>query len=288
LEREPATSRILWLENDARASRSQLEAVLAEVTFPWVWLDPARDPLPGPGVVGVVAIPENLGYAGGNNVGLRFLSRHGVPWSWVINNDTLLLEGDSSNLVAAARARPEVGLWGTAITSDLYPPYFGGVIRSYDFRPRRCEAIAELEQHPNAFVSGCSLFLSTKLAAELNFIPEEYFLYFEDPAFSLEIKRRGLSLSGLNSVRLWHHESLSTGMRSHLMTFYNCRNRWIFVARYFPQSLWKQKLRRWLRFQGLFFRGRFWQIRLEWLGYQDFLAGSSGRTLREFSRSNKV
>ena len=288
LEREPATSRILWLENDAQASLPQLEAVLAEAPFPWVWLDPTQDPLPGPGVVGVVAIPENLGYAGGNNLGLRFLSHHSVPWSWVLNNDTLLLHGNSSCLVDAALARPEVGLWGTAITSDLYRPYFGGVISAKDYRPHRCEDLAELERHPRAFVSGCSLFLSSALATELGFIPDDYFLYFEDPAFSMEVKQHGLGLSGLDTVRIWHHESLSSGMRSPLMTFYNCRNRWIFIARYFPQALTRQRLRRWLRFQALFFRGKFWQMRLEWLGYRDFCQGAAGRTTRVFSRSSRA
>jgi GT2 family glycosyltransferase len=288
LEREPLSSRILWLENDALVTQKGLEVVLASAPFPWVWVDPSRDPLPGPGIVGVIAIPENLGYAGGNNIGLRFLHQHGVPWSWVINNDTLVTEGDSRLLLEAAEARPEVGVWGAAIMSDVYEPYYGGVIRSRDFRPRRCEDLAELEQHPMAYVSGCSLFMKSELVASVDFIPEDYFLYFEDPAFSLEIKKRGLRISGVDSVKLWHHESLSTGKRSHQMMFYNCRNRWFFIERYYPEALSWQKMRRWYRLQSLLFRGNFRHMKIEWLGYQDYCKRVTGQTTRDFSRSTRV
>lgn len=288
LAKEPATTRILWLENDAAATRKELEAALAGAAFPWVWVDPDRDPLPGPGVVGVVPIPENLGYAGGNNVGLRFFRRHGVPWLWVVNNDTLLTEGHSGLFLEAAAARPEVGVWGAAITSDLYEPYYGGVIRDRDFRPRRCERLDELEHHPMAYVSGCSLFLAADLAEAVGYIPDDYFLYFEDPAFSLEIKARGHRISALDSVKLWHHESLSTGKRSHLMMFYNCRNRWYFIQRYRPEAMRRQVIRRWYRLQSLLFRLHFRHIRIEWLGYVDFRRGVTGRTTRDFSRSRRV
>jgi GT2 family glycosyltransferase len=239
-------------------------------------------------VVGVVAIPENLGYAGGNNVGLRFYRKQDVPWVWVVNNDTLLTEGFSGLFLEAAAARPEVGVWGAAITSDLYEPYYGGVIRERDFRPRRCDQLDELEHHPTAYVSGCSLFMRTELAEAVGYIPDDYFLYYEDPAFSLELKKRGWAISALDSVKLWHHESLSTGKRSHLMMFYNCRNRWFFIQRYFPEALPRQALRRWYRLQGLFFRGLFRYIRIEWLGYRDFRNGVAGRTTRDFSRSRRV
>jgi GT2 family glycosyltransferase len=288
LAQEPASTRILWLENEAATSRRELEATLAQAPFPWAWVDPEVDPLPGPGVVGVVPIPENLGYAGGNNVGLRFFHRHGLPYAWVINNDTLLTEGNSRLLVAAAEARPEVGVWGAAITSDIYEPYYGGVIRDRDFRPRRCERLDELEHHPMAYVSGCSLFMRTALAASVGYIPDDYFLYFEDPAFSLDIKRRGLGISALDTVKLWHHESLSAGMRSHLKVFYNCRNRWHFIHRYFPEAMPRQRLRRWYRIQSLFFRGQFRQIRLEYLAYLDYRLGRTGRTTRDFFRSKHV
>ncbi|MBS1767806.1 MAG: glycosyltransferase family 2 protein [Acidobacteria bacterium] len=285
LAKEPPTTRILWIENDAEASKETLERALASAPFAWIDLSPGNA-LPEAGVVGVLRNAENLGYAGGNNAGLKLLHANGVPYAWVINNDTKLMQGSSADLVAAAQSRPEVGAWGTAIVTDMFAPYFGGVIRLNDYKPRRCEEVDELERDPMAFVSGCSLFLRTETAARTGFIPEDYFLYYEDPAFSFEVRKLGLGLSALETVRIWHHESLSTGDRSDLKAYYNARNRWTFIQRYFPGALHLQARRRWYRVQSLLFRGRLGHARMEWLAYRAFRRGEAGRNPAIRARRN--
>ena len=279
LQREPPTTRVLWLENDADANPSGLDRILAEAPFPWVEVPP-DGPLPGSGVVGIIRIHGNLGYARGNNVGLRLLEANGLPYAWVVNNDTRLVEGSSSSLVEAALARPGVGIWGSAIVTDHFEPYYGGVIRLNDYKPRRCGSIEELERDPLAFVSGCSLFMRTETAARVGFIPDDYFLYYEDPAFSLEAKKLGFGISALDSVRIWHHESLSVGDRSDLKIYYNARNRWAFIRKYFPEALRFQARRRWYRLQSLLFRGRLKHTYIEWLAYRAFRKGETGRNSR--------
>ncbi len=284
LAQEPASTRILWLENEAATSRQELEATLAQAPFPWAWVDPEVDPLPGPGVVGVVPIPENLGYAGGNNVGLRFFHRHGVPYAWVLNNDTLVLRGCSDNLVRAAEARPEVGAWGTPIITRHFPCYFGGIVSLKDFSIKLAKSPECLETEPLSYVSGCSLFIRTALAAELGYIPEHFFLYYEDPAFGLELRKAGYTLSGIWDVPIFHIESLSTGRRSRLMEFYSRRNRWHFIQQYFPEHLARQRQRLWYHLQKYFFRLSFKRVALEYAAYRNFRAGLVGRAPRDYSR----
>ena len=290
LAREPATTRILWVENDAAATWPDTRRVLETSGLPFTVLPEDPDALPPPGTVGVVLSATNRGFAGGNNLGLRILHRLGVPWAWVLNNDTLLLEGSSSDLVQAAEARPEVGLWGTTIHAE-HPRatpritcYMGGRIRLRDFSISFVEDPADLERDPLTFVSGCSLFAATATFAALGFIPEDYFLYYEDPAFTLEARRHGLSASGVPGVVVHHLESLSTGRRSPLMEFYNRRNRWWLIQRYFPDHLALQRQRIWYRVQKWLFRGRLDAILIEFQAYADFKAGKTGPTERTFSR----
>jgi GT2 family glycosyltransferase len=285
LAREPATTRILWIENDADATREELAACLATVAFPWVEVDPAAGAPPPSGTVGILRCPGNLGYAGGNNVGLRLLHRLGVPFAWVLNNDTFLTKGNTDLLVAAAEARPEVGAWGTAIHTDDMALYYGGVIRTRDFSIRHANDPGTLERDPLAFVSGCSLFMRTAVAAGLGFLPEDYFLYYEDPSFSLLLRAAGYALSGLPEVQIEHLGSLATGWRSPLMEFYSRRNRWLFVARFFPRDLARQRRLFWYHVQKYLFRFRFDSLKVEWLARKDWLAGRTGRTDRTFSRA---
>jgi len=239
------------------------------------------------GTIGLVLNHENLGYRGGNNVGLRLLSRAGLPFAWVMNNDTLLQQGSSLDLIQAARSRPEVAAWGTRIETPA-THYLGGVLRLDDFAIRFAQDAATLESEPFAYVSGCSLFLDLAKAAAVGYLPEEYFLYYEDPAFSLELKQAGHAISGVESVVVWHHESLSTQRRSCLTEYYTRRNRWFFIQRFFPEYLKSQQRRRWYTLQKWIFRARFDRLRIELMAYRDFRHGLRGKSLRNLTRMMKA
>jgi GT2 family glycosyltransferase len=147
-----------------------------------------------------------------------------------------------------------------------------------------CQDLDRLETDPNAFVSGCSLFFRTALAEELGFLPEDYFLYYEDPAFSLLLKRRGLAIAGTDSVVVQHIESLSTGRRSMLMEYYSKRNRWHFMQEFFPHRVGPNRWRLLYDLQSYLFRLRFRRAWVEWIAYLDFKHGITGPTTRPYSR----
>lgn len=283
LAKEGGDSRIFWIENDAALSKGKPEQLLQAAGIAWTGIDPGTAALPEAGTIGLIRNPENLGYGGGNNVGLRHLRACGVPFAWVLNNDTLLRTGSSRDLVTAAMARPEVGLWATTIQSDVDPGYLGGKIQLKDFAIQYISETSELETNALTYVSGCSMFLRTELAESLGYIPEDYFLYYEDPAFSMEIRKRGLLLSAVPQVEVFHHENLSTGRRSLLVEYYCRRNRWTFIRRYFPEHMRRQAWRQFYVAQRLFFRLKFRRLRVEWLSIVDFLKNRDGRTPRRFS-----
>ena len=288
LAREPLTTRILWIENDAARTWPDTRALLEATGLAYQVLDVASPSFPPEGVVGVLLNQENLGYAGGNNVGLRFLHRLATPFAWILNNDTLVLYGNSEDLVRAAEERPDVGAWGTAIVTDHVPCYFGGIVSLRDFSIQLAHSPGCLEAQPASYVSGCSLFLRPSVAAEVGFIPDHYFLYYEDSAFGLALRKAGYALSGIWGVVVFHIESLSTGRRSRLMEFYNRRNRWHFIREHFPDHLPRQKRRLWYHLQKHLFRGQFKRTLQEFLAYRDFKAGFLGQTHRDYPRQKRT
>jgi hypothetical protein len=284
LTAEGPGTRILWIENDTAATAQRLAAELSQAPFPWLDLREG-DLLPPAGTIGVVRNMDNLGYAGGNNVGLRLLHRIGIPFAWVLNNDTELVRGSSLGLVAAAHGQPGIGIWGTLIRTER-DHYFGGLLHERHFATSLCRTIAELNAAPLAYVSGCSMFFRLDIAATIGFIPEEYFLYYEDPAFTLEMRRIDLGISAVDSVEIRHIESLSTGHRSPLMEFYSKRNRWFFIQRYFPGRLPANRWRLLHTLQKYLIRGRWARFKVEVLAYIDFQQGRQGRTDRVLSRKD--
>jgi len=284
LEREGENARILWLENDAEVTREEVIRFLEASGLPWVEIDGLGTQLPPAGTLGFVAIPENRGYAGGNNVGARLCQRAGATWVWILNNDTLLESGSSEDLRLAAQARPDIGVWGTVVRNPEGQVYSGGRVKLKDFAIEWVRTSEQLETDPMSFVSGCSLFFHLDVGAQVGFLPEEFFLYYEDPAFSAEIRRAGYSASMVPSVKVFHEEAYTTGNRSDLVEFYNRRNRWFFVKKYFPDHLQSQVRRRWYRYQNLIFRGKFRRVWIERMAYRDFLAGRTGKADHCFSR----
>jgi len=118
----------------------------------------------------------------------------------------------------------------------------------------------------------------------VGFLPEDYFLYYEDPSFSFLLKRAGYAIAGLEAVAVHHLESLSTGRRSPLMEFYSHRNRWYFIERFFPEHLARQKRRIAYSLQKYLLRGMLSTIYVHALAFLDYRRGRLGRTNRTFSR----
>lgn len=279
---EGGQARVLWLEQDIEVTREAVLALLKDSGIPFAELDRDRGPLPEPGQVGLVPIRGDLGFGAGNNVGLRFLHRHGVPYAWVVSNDAVVAKGSSTRLLEAARARPEVGLWGVGIASNGGPVCHVWHMQERDFACAEMDDLGLLDTDPMAFVSGCSLFFPTELAVRLGGIPEDYFLYYEDAAFCWEMRRAGHPIGTVPGVEIQHAGSLTNGRRSTWTEYYCRRNRWHFIQRYFPERLAGQKLRFFAyQLQKLLFRGRFDRIRLELQAYADFRAGETGPTARK-------
>lgn len=282
LPREPATTRVLWVENPTGKPGPGLEAQLQEAPFPWKILTQDGDDLPGPGMVGVLVNGDNLGYGAGNNAGLRRFHRAGLPFAWVLNNDTMLLEGDSRALAAAAEREPAVAAWGTAVKQGDGRVQACQVLSPGDFSSAPDADPRDLASDRMRYVSGCSLFCRLDAAARAGFIPEDYFLYYEDAAFCLELRKAGHALGHCPAVVVGHAESLATGKRSPLVEYYTRRNRWVLLQRYFPERLESQRLRRLHTIQKFIFRGRFDRLRIDRQAYRDFLAGKLGRTTNPF------
>ncbi|WP_257303648.1 glycosyltransferase family 2 protein [Geothrix campi] len=279
LAHEGEETRILWIENDAGSAPGVPEALLASHGIRYRKLSAEDGALPEAGQIGLLEIPENLGYAGGNNVGLAYLADHDVPYAWVLNNDTLLLEGSCLDLVEEARRQPDVGLWGTTVATGRRM-IVGGRLVPPTFHTEVLVDPAGLDD-PLAFINGCSVFMRVADALSVGGIPPHYFLYYEDVAFSLLLRRQGKLLGSNSRVVVAHEESLSSGLRSAVVEYYNRRNRWFLIQEFFPAHLRSNQRRLAYQLQKYLFRFRFKRAWLEWAAYRDFKMQAHGRSLRD-------
>ncbi len=184
--------------------------------------------------VELIATGVNLGYAGGNNVGIRRALRAGADWVVLVNNDATVAPGLVEEVEAVATRHPAAGvLAGKVYVAE--PPdvlwFAGGRFDprlGYSGRVRgggeRDEGQYDTEVDVD-WGTGALLAVSREAIDRVGLLDEELFAYVEDVDWCLRIRDAGLRVVFAPGLRAWHRVSASTGgAASTTSLYYHCRN----------------------------------------------------------------
>ena len=197
--------------------------------------------------VRVVQTGENLGYAGGNNVGIRFALEHGADYVWLLNNDTTVDPKSLTALIETAQADPQIAFTGSKIYFYDKPNMIWCVGGTIDL------AEGGRTDHPGmgqedtgqfdtvadvGYVSGCSLLASRSAIKAIDLMPEEYFLYFEETDWNVAAQRSGFRTVQAATSHVWHKYA-EVGEYKDRFIYYSFRNRIQIVRKYAPKHVLK-------------------------------------------------
>jgi GT2 family glycosyltransferase len=177
----------------------------------------------------------NLGYGGGNNVGLRAAIAVDATYVLLLNNDVVVAPDMVSRLVAAAEANRLVGMATPVVfyydrPTEIY--WDGGFIdwKTGEAWHESSRFPAEHGRRPSEWLDGCVLLVRVASLGDVGLLDDRYFLYFEDADWSIRSARRGwLNVVALDA-RAWHKVSRSTGGKGNpAVRFYYARNRYFFL-----------------------------------------------------------
>jgi hypothetical protein len=167
----------------------------------------------------VIANRENLGFAGGNNVGIRHALESGAEYVLLLNNDTVVDPELIDHLLRPFREDAGVGITGPKIY--YYTPsdqiwfaggriYLGrGTSRHIGIRQTddgRFDRPAEVD-----YVTGCALMASREVYERCGLLDPSYVAYYEDADFCMRARRAGFRVVYAPGGRVWHKISASTG-----------------------------------------------------------------------------
>lgn len=191
----------------------------------------------------------NLGFAGGNNVGLRYCLAHGgFDYVWVLNNDTVVAPDALQQLVARMQPDPAIGMCGSKLVfyhqRDKVQAYGGSafdarrgvVVPIGQFAPSNAACNVPAVEAQTAYVVGASMLVSTPFLQTVGLMCEDYFLYFEEIDWAFRARGK-FKLAYADASVVWHKEggsigSSSTAQASVTSTRYLYRNRVIFNWRF--------------------------------------------------------
>lgn len=192
---------------------------------------------------------SNLGYAGGNNVGIKFcLKQTDMRYVWILNNDTEVTEDSLSRMVEKLQYNKNNGICGSRLVyhhDKTKIQALGGVFNSWLCTSKHyASGMRATETFDDDFVSqnidyvvGASALVSKELLIDVGLMSEDYFLYYEEIDFALRAKQYGYSICVATDSIVYHKEGATIKKLSGLSDYYFLKNRLVLYKKFFKKKL---------------------------------------------------
>ena len=189
----------------------------------------------------------NLGFAAGNNVGIRRALERGADWVLLLNNDAVAEPGLPGALEHAAAARPDAGLLACAILDEDggAVQYAGATFNARLGYSGRLQTLVGDGLRDVGRADGAALAVSRAAVEQAGLLDESLFLYVEDVEWSLRIGRAGFAVVFVPDARARHKGSTASGGRASTTNlYYSTRNTIKVSEQYAPLPRGLRALRR--------------------------------------------
>lgn len=200
----------------------------------------------------ILTLPKNLGFTGGNNVGMKYAMLSGADYIWLLNNDTYV----DRNALILTKAFDD-GRVGVAGSKIYFAPgheyhktryakgergkvfwYAGGLV-DWDNLYASHRGVDEVDhgQYDDVletpFVTGCSMMIARRVIEDIGYLDDKFYLYLEDLDFCLRAKQAGFKAIYYPKSVVWHINAGSSGGAGNpLHDYYITRNRLFLGLRY--------------------------------------------------------
>ncbi|MDD7255908.1 glycosyltransferase family 2 protein [Bullifex porci] len=175
------------------------------------------------GNIDIIRTPDNLGFAGGNNFGIKYAISKGAEFFLLLNNDT---EVDPEFLNKMVCRIDDLTIISPIIYYYDYPSdvWYG----AGHFNRMKC--ISENGDYTKEsfvnFATGCCELIPKSVIDKVGFMAEEYFMYYEDADYSLRAISNGIRILFTPEAKVYHKVGKSSGgEQSKFSIYYNNRNR---------------------------------------------------------------
>lgn|SRR5215472_1542340 len=215
---------------------------------------------------------SNLGFAGGNNVGIRYALAHGADYVWLLNNDTAPDPEALTSLVAKAATNKRIG----AVASICYYADNQSAVEAWggahvnlwvgfgrnSTRPRPDDWFHSL--------NGTSMLISREALEDVGLLDEIFFLYWEDTEFCLRLRKNEWKIAAAPDSRVIHKVHGSTGDNKLALDRFQTASGLRLLRLHSPLPYLSMLLFLSTRFTKRVLQLQFARCRSVWLGIQDY------------------
>lgn len=189
----------------------------------------------------IIESKRNLGFAGGNNLGIKYALDNKADYVLLLNNDTLVEPSFLTNMINSFKVDYNIGLVGCKIM--YYPEkniiwYGGGYIDWFKFigvhygikqiDKGQCNREKEID-----FMTGCCMLIKREVFEKVGLLTEDYFMYLEDVDFCVKVKNSAYKIWYNSQAIIYHKVGFSSGgEESPFSIEWGTRNRLLFMNKY--------------------------------------------------------
>ncbi|OPY27804.1 MAG: Glycosyltransferase AglI [Methanocella sp. PtaU1.Bin125] len=188
----------------------------------------------------MVETGRNLGYAGGNNAGIRYALEHFRPeYVFVLNNDTIVDRGFLERLTGALEADERAGIAGPKVRFYHDPARINaagarmvwhlGIARNIglgQYDDGRFNTEREVD-----CVYGCGFLIKSKVIDDVGLLDEKFFILLEETDWCLRARKAGYRIVYVPGSVIYHKEGISGKAQSPVSVYYGHRNRLLLIKK---------------------------------------------------------
>jgi GT2 family glycosyltransferase len=181
---------------------------------------------------------ENLGFTGGNNVGLRWALEQGADYMLLLNNDTVVAPDFLRLLVEAAEVDSRIGIAGPTIYYHDQPRIIWTAGGGIDWRRGQTWMVGLNERDAGQFgeeprevdfVTGCALLVKRAVLERVGLLDDRFFAYYEETEWCVRTQRARFKIVHVPQAKIWHKIEPNARANSPLVHYYMARNRLLFL-----------------------------------------------------------
>jgi GT2 family glycosyltransferase len=189
----------------------------------------------------IIQSKENLGFAGGNNLGIEYAIKNGAEYVLLLNNDTIVEHNFLNKMTETFNISKNIGVVGCKI--KYYEQknriwYGGGRINWFKFIGEHY-GMREIDKgqydgkYEIEFMTGCCMLISREVIKKVGLLANEYFMYFEDVDYCVKVKDGGFRIYYNPEAVIYHKVGIASGGEESSFSIKWCtRNRIIFMNKY--------------------------------------------------------
>ncbi len=190
--------------------------------------------------------PINLGYAGGNNVGIRHALQKQYDYIFILNNDAIVTSGTLRKLVDVAEKNPNATIVAPKVFFYDQPKIINSFGTRIDWFRLRSHIEAYGHEDNGAFdrivekeiIPGAALLLKRELFNDVGLFNEDLFLLHEDADLCLRNRKKGFCNMLVPDAFVYHKISKTLSAYPFLSSYYSVRNM-LYLSRWHA-SLWNR------------------------------------------------